>query len=187
MQLHKLHSSDALTHHVTVSVCAVFDITVWNISERKEKILHQCTVKVHRVLWLTRRRLVHHFFFWQRRQWQRHLQAPLPCCSASYFILTHHFQESPHSSLSVSLHHLHPSICCRSLSAGLSLLYVRHTWAVASVWKWSSFAFKHSDLWALGKLDERRTRGMEWGGGEKEGEWREEREWKRVCGEHWLI
>lgn len=90
-----------------------------------------------------------------------------------------------HCSLSLLPHHLHPSISCRSLSAGLGLLCARHTWAVASVWKWGSFAFKHSALWALGKLDERRMRGS---GGEEErtrgsGEREVEREKGREQGE----
>lgn len=69
-------------------------------------------------------------------------------------------------SLSLSFHHFHPSISCWSLSVGLGLLYVRHTWAVASVWKWGSFAFKQSALWALGKVDERKMEGWgEVGGG----------------------
>lgn len=174
--------------------------------------IHHCVVKA--MLWLTRQRLVHHLFSGRNVNSTRHLRAPPPCCSAYYFTLAHYFQESPLLSpfpsvtLSLSFYHLHPSISCRSLSAGLRLLYVRHTWAVASVWKWGSFAFKHSALWALGKLDERRMRG---GGGEKEGKWRErgrereatatlrererERNWRDsergvkegVCGEHWLI
>lgn len=44
---------------------------------------------------------------------------------------------------------------------------------MASVWKLGLFAFKHSALWALGKLNERRASGA---GGEVEknkGKWRE--------------
>lgn len=73
-------------------------------------------------------------------------------------------------SSSLCLHYLHPSISCHSFSVGLALFYVRHTWALASVWKWSSFAFKHSALRALGKLDERRMRVS--GGGRRTAEWR---------------
>lgn len=143
--------------------------------------MHHCVVKG--MLWLTRQWLVHHLFSGTNVNSARHLRAPPPCCSACFFFLTlaHYFQESPllspFPSLSLSLHHLHPSISCRSLSAGLGLLYARHTWAVASVWKWGSFAFKHSALWALGKLDERRMRGAGKGGVRRErGEVERERE-----------
>lgn len=52
----------------------------------------------------------------------------------------------------------------------------RHTWAVASVWKLGLFAFKHSALWALGKLNERRASGAEGRGGKEQGEVERERE-----------
>lgn len=171
--------------------------------------MHRCVEKG--TLWVIRQWLVHHRSSGRNVNSGRHLRAPPPCCSASYFMLTHYFRIPTPLSVSIShslsSHHLHPSISCRSLSAGLGLLYARHTWAVASVWKWGSFAFKHSALWALGKLDERRMRG----GGENRGKWREregeskgsncntkrererERNWRErgvkegVCGEHWLI
>lgn len=120
--------------------------------------IHHCVV--NGMLWLPRQQLVHHLFSGRNVNRARLLRAPPPCCSASYFTLTYFFQIPPPLPISItyslSFHHLHPSISCRSLSAGLGLLYTRHTWAVPSVWKWGSFAFKQSALWALGKLDERR-------------------------------
>lgn len=105
------------------------------------------------VIWLTRQQLVHQCLSWRNVNNNQYLQAtPLALNSI--------FQDTPLFSL--PFHHPHPSISCRSLSAGLRLLHVRHTWAVASVWKWGSFAFKQSALLVLGKLDERKMERQRW-------------------------
>lgn len=62
--------------------------------------IHLCAVKG--MLWLTRQWLVHHLFSGRNVNSARHLRAPPPCCSASYFTLAHYFQESP-TPLSVSI------------------------------------------------------------------------------------
>lgn len=47
---------------------------------------------------------------------------------------------------------------------------------MASVWKLGLFAFKHSALWALGKLNESRASGAGGRGGKEQGEVERERE-----------
>lgn len=104
------------------------------------------------------------------------------------FYALHYIQEPPppfshlYHSLPLFPHHLHPSISCRSLSAGPALLCRRHTWAVASVWKLGLFAFKHSALWALGKLDKRRASVAAGRGGKEQGEVERERKRERSEG-----
>lgn len=94
--------------------------------------MHHCVVKG--ILWLIRQWLVHHLFSGRNVNSTRHLRAPPPCCSASYFILTHYFQESPLLSpfpsvtLSLSIISIHPSLvgasqrgsgCCMRSILGL--------------------------------------------------------------------
>lgn len=105
--------------------------------------------------------------------WQECQSRPTPTNSAALLlcILFHARTLLPRiPTPSVSIIHFLSSSSSQSIhlvgasQRGLGLLCARHTWAVASVWKWGSFAFKHSALWALGKLDERRMKGGGWRG-----------------------